>query len=67
MLYCMQHMVITVQLLHSHSRGIQMIGMLNYDVWRWIAGYTVDDMRLDKSYPNFPDVSFIVVATTIIS
>ena len=44
-----------------------MIGMLNYDVWMWIAGYTVDDMRIDKSYPNFPDVSFIVVATTIIS
>ena len=36
-----------------------MTGMLNYDVWRWIVGYTVDDMRIDKSFPNFPDVSYI--------
>ena len=37
--------------------GVQMVGMLNYDVWRSIVGYTVDDMRIVKSYPKFPDVS----------
>ena len=34
-----------------------MVNRLNYDIWRWIVGYTVDDMRIDKSYPNYPDVS----------
>ena len=40
---------------------LQMRGKLNYDLWRWIVGYTVDDMRIDHSYPNHPDVSHMTV------
>ena len=39
---------------------LQMIGHLNYDVWKWIVGYTVDDMRFKRSFPNFPDVRLIL-------
>ena len=34
-----------------------MMGYLNYDVWHWIVGYLVDDMRIRKDFPLYPDVS----------
>jgi len=38
-----------------HLYDQDMIGHLNYDVWKWIVGYTIDDMRFKRSFPNFPD------------
>ena len=32
-------------------------GFLNYDVWNWIVGYLVDDMRIVREFPSYPDVS----------
>ena len=52
-MYCL----VPVNYVTCIAPGVQMVGMLNYDVWRSIVGYTVDDMRIVKSYPNFPDVS----------
>ena len=34
-----------------------MVGQLNYDVWRGIIGFLVDDMRIKRDFPNTPDVS----------
>lgn len=39
----------------KHLKDSEMINRLNYDIWRWTVGYTVDDMRIDKTYPNYPD------------
>ena len=36
---------------------LQMTGFLNYDVWNWIVGYLVDDMRIVREFPLHPDVS----------
>ena len=30
---------------------------MNYDVWNWTVGYLVDDLRIDKEFPLYPDVS----------
>ena len=32
------------------------VGQVNYDVWRWMSGYLVDDMRLWWDFPNHPEV-----------
>ena len=45
----------------------QMVGHLNYDVWNWIVGYTVDDMRFKRSFPNFPDVCLILLSSLRVS
>ena len=39
------------------SLFLQMIGQLNYDVWRGIIGFLVDDMRIKRDFPNKPVVS----------
>lgn len=41
----------------------QMTGFLNYDVWNWIVGYLVDDMRIVREFPLHPDVSVMYVCT----
>ena len=37
--------------------ALQSVGYLNYDVWRQMPGFVVDDMRIRRSFPNHPDVS----------
>ena len=41
---------------------LQMVGQLNYDVWRGIIGFVVDDMRIKRDFPNKPDVSTSVAS-----
>ena len=33
-----------------------MMGYLNYDLWHWIVGYLVDDLRIYREFPQYPDV-----------
>ena len=40
-----------------------MVGQLNYDVWRGIVGFVVDDMRIKRDFPNKPDVSIYISST----
>ncbi len=35
---------------------MQMVGKLNYDVWKFATGYLVDDLRIKRDFPNNPDV-----------
>ena len=32
-------------------------GHLNYDVWRWVVGFMVNDLRIKREFPNKPTVS----------
>ena len=34
----------------------QLKGYLNYDVWHWVVGYLVDDLRIYREFPLYPDV-----------
>ena len=43
------------------SFRFQSAGYLNYDVWRQMPGYLVDDMRVRRSFPNHPDVRGLVI------
>lgn len=36
---------------------VQMVGMLNFDIWLWITGFLVDDLRISRDFHHFPDVS----------
>ena len=42
-----------------------MTGKVNYDVWHWIVGYTVDDMRIKRSFPNHPDVRALDISNSL--
>ena len=33
-----------------------MIGKLNYDVWKEVVGYLVDDLRVKRDFPTNPEV-----------
>ncbi len=33
------------------------MGYLNCDVWHWIVGYLVDDLRINRDFPLKPNVS----------
>ena len=44
---------------HKAVLFLQTRGYLNYDVWHWIVGYLVDDMRITKEFPLDPDVSTV--------
>lgn len=35
------------------------VGRANYDVWRWIVGFMVNDLRIKKEFPNNPTVSYL--------
>ena len=35
---------------------MQMIGVLNYDIWRNPTGYLVDDLRIKRDFPSNPEV-----------
>ncbi|KAL5479330.1 hypothetical protein EMCRGX_G022839 [Ephydatia muelleri] len=39
-----------------HTMVNELAGCLNYDVWRQMPGYLVDDMRVRRSFPNHPDI-----------
>ena len=39
------------------SLDVQMKGYVNYDVWHWIVGHLVDDLRISRDFPLRPDVS----------
>ena len=45
---------LVLRCLHFH---FQSVGYLNYDVWKQMPGFVVDDMRIRRSFPNHPDVS----------
>lgn len=32
-------------------------GYLNCDMWHWVVGYLVDDLRIFREFPLYPDVS----------
>ena len=42
-----------------------MAGHLNYDVWQWIVGFNVDDLRIHPTFPNAPDVSIRIVCVCV--
>ncbi len=43
--------------INVHDVRMQMTGYLNYDVWHWVVGYLVDDLRINREFPQDPDVS----------
>ena len=38
------------------SAGSQMVGFLNVEIWIGVEGILVDDLRLDKKFPDSPVV-----------
>lgn len=40
---------------------LQMEGFVNYDVWHWIVGYLVDDLRINRDFPLYPNVSCVAI------
>ena len=39
----------------SSPSSPQMIGHLNYDIWRHPVGYCVDDLRIKRDFPSRPE------------
>ena len=58
-------MSIKCAILKLYDCILQMTGKVNYDVWHWIIGYTVDDMRIKRSFPNHPDVNSLTMGIII--
>jgi hypothetical protein len=34
-------------------------------VWHWIVGYLVDDMRIVREFPKYPDVSVVAKQVSV--
>ena len=46
------------------SKKYVKVGEVNYDVWRWMSGYLVDDMRLWWNFPKYPEVRIAAYTCT---
>ena len=44
--------------------SVQMVGMMNFDLWGGFVGYYVDDLRTARAFPNRPTVSMCVYFIT---
>ena len=41
----------------------QMVGFLNVEIWIGVEGILVDDLRLDRKFPDSPVVGWLTVDT----